>query len=75
MHPSFGIEFTCPSTKWEDVIKGPSQAAVLAHTHKVLHYRSLFTPDAAGRIGAVEERNVVEQVHTSVVGSTERVAA
>ena len=44
MHPSFGIEFTCPSTKWEDVLQGPSQAAVLAHTYKVLHYRTLFAP-------------------------------
>ena len=42
MHPSFGIEFTCSSTKWEDVMKGPSREAVLAHTYKVLHYRSLF---------------------------------
>jgi hypothetical protein len=42
MHPSFGIEFTCTSTKWEDVMKGPSREAVLAHSYKVLHYRSLF---------------------------------
>ena len=42
MHPSFGIEFTCSSTKWDDIMKGPSREAVLAHTYKVLHYRSLF---------------------------------
>jgi len=28
--------------KWEDVMKGPSREAVLAHTYKVLHYRELF---------------------------------
>jgi hypothetical protein len=42
MHPSFGIEYQCPSLKWEDVMKGPSREAVLAHTFKVLHYRELF---------------------------------
>ena len=42
MHSSFGIEYQCPSLKWEDVIKGPSREAVLAHTFKVLHYRELF---------------------------------
>ena len=42
MHPSFGIEFTCSSTKWDDIMKGPSREAVLAHSYKVLHYRSLF---------------------------------
>ena len=42
MHPSFGIEFTCSSTKWDEVMKGPSREAVLAHSYKVLHYRSLF---------------------------------
>jgi hypothetical protein len=53
MHPSFGIEFTCASTKWEDIMKGPSQAAVLAHTSKILHYRLLFAPaGAAHPVGA-----------------------
>ena len=42
MHPSFGIEYQCPSLKWKDVMKGPSREAVLAHTFKVLHYRELF---------------------------------
>jgi hypothetical protein len=42
MHPSFGIEYQCPSLKWEDVMKGPAREAVLAHTFKVLHYRELF---------------------------------
>jgi len=42
MYPSFGIEFTCPSMEWKDVIKGPSRDAVLAHTYKILHYKSLF---------------------------------
>ena len=49
MSPSFGIEFTCASTKWEDVMKGPSQAAVLAHTSKILHYRSLFAAASRAR--------------------------
>jgi hypothetical protein len=42
MHPSFGIEYRCSSFKWEDLMKGPSREAVLAHTFKVLHYRELF---------------------------------
>ena len=42
MHPSFGIEYQAPSLKWEDVMKGPSREAVLAHAFKVLHYRELF---------------------------------
>ena len=48
MHPSFGIEFVCPSMKWEDVLRGPSQSAVLAHTHKVLNYRTIFAPAEIG---------------------------
>jgi hypothetical protein len=53
MHPSFGIEYQCPSLKWEDVMKGPSREAVLAHTFKVLHYRELFgAPDATVRDNA-----------------------
>jgi hypothetical protein len=51
MHPSFGIEFTCSSTRWDDIMKGPSREAVLAHTYKVLHYRSLFGS------GEVAQRN------------------
>lgn len=47
MHPSFGIEYRCASLKWEDVMKGPSREAALAHTFKVLHYRTLFGPDGA----------------------------
>lgn len=47
MHPSFGIEYRCPSLKWEDVMKGPSREAVLAHTFKVLHYRELFGAQGA----------------------------
>ena len=49
MHPSFGIEFTCSSTKWDEVMKGPSKEAVLAHSYKVLHYRSLFGSGEATR--------------------------
>ena len=47
MHPSFGVEYSCRSTKWEEIMKGPSQAAVLAHTYKVLHYRTLFPANPA----------------------------
>jgi hypothetical protein len=50
MHPSFGIEYTCPSTKWEDIMKGPSRTAVMAHTYKILHYRSLS--EAGGLSGS-----------------------
>jgi hypothetical protein len=53
MHPSFGIEYQCPSLKWEDVMKGPSREAVLAHTFKFLHYRELF-----GAHGATVQDNV-----------------
>jgi hypothetical protein len=42
MHPSFGIEITCPPMEWKEMMNGPSLDAVLAHTYKVLHYRSLF---------------------------------
>ena len=50
MHPSFGIEYQCPSLKWEDVMKGPSREAVLAHTFRVLHSRELFgAPGATAR--------------------------
>ena len=45
MHPSFGIEYICPSTRWVDILKGPSRTAVMAHTYKVLHYRSLSESD------------------------------
>ena len=48
MHPSFGIEYKCPSLEWKDLMKGPSRDAVLAHTYKILHYRSLF--DASGAL-------------------------
>ena len=51
MHPSFGIEFICTSTSWKDVIQGPSQSAVLAHTYKVLHYRSLLETGGVDRRG------------------------
>jgi hypothetical protein len=47
MHPSFGIEFRCPSFEWNDLMKGPSRQAVLDHTHKFLHYRSLFDTGGA----------------------------
>ena len=47
MHPSFGIEYQCPSTRWDDVMKGPSREAVLAHSFKVLHYRTLFEQSGA----------------------------
>ena len=47
MHPSFGIEYRCSSFKWEDLMKGPSGEAVLAHTFKVLHYRELLGAHSA----------------------------
>ena len=49
MHPSFGIEYLCPSFEWGDLMKGPSREAVLAHTYKVLNYRTLFGPRGPGR--------------------------
>ena len=39
----------CPSLEWKDLMKGPSRDAVLAHTYKILHYRSLFDTSGALR--------------------------
>jgi hypothetical protein len=62
MHPSFGIEYQCPSLRWEDVMKGPSREAVLAHTFKVLHYRELF--GAQGATAGDDARRDPEAVPT-----------
>jgi hypothetical protein len=64
MHPSFGIEFTCSSTKWDEVMKGPSKEAVLAHCYKVLHYRSLFGSDEVARRNADIQPSHSEQKPT-----------
>jgi hypothetical protein len=61
MHPSFGIEFICSSTKWDDIMKGPSREAVLAHSYKVLHYRSLFGSGEATRRKAAIQPSRSEQ--------------
>ena len=53
MHPSFGMEYKCPSLEWKELMKGPSQEAVFAHLRKVLHYRSLFNP--GGTLTASEQ--------------------
>lgn len=63
MHPSFGIEYNCPSLKWEDVMKGPSREAVLAHTFKVLHYRELF--GAQGLAAGDDTRRDPEETATA----------
>jgi hypothetical protein len=55
MHPSFGIEYRCPSHEWKDLMQGPSREAVLAHTHKILHYRSLFGAGEVPREGDRDE--------------------
>jgi hypothetical protein len=55
MHPSFGIEYQCPSLKWEDVMKGPSREAVLAHTFKILHYRELFGANGVTMPGSAHD--------------------
>lgn len=60
MHPSFGIEYQCSSTKWEDVMKGPSREAVLAHTYKVLHYSGLFGTKIATPQGEHNRRSLEE---------------
>ena len=65
MHPSFGIEFTCSSTKWDEVMKGPSREAVLAHSYKVLHYRSLFGSGEATPYKADIQPSRSEQKPTS----------
>jgi hypothetical protein len=64
MHPSFGIEYQCPSLKWEDVMKGPSREAVLAHTFKVLHYRELF--GAQGATAGDDTRRDPEETATAL---------
>ena len=64
MHPSFGIEYRCPSLKWEDVMKGPSREAVLAHIYKVLHYRELF--GAQGLMAGDDARHDPEEAAPSL---------
>ena len=49
MHPSFGMEYKCPSLEWKELMKGPSQTAVLAHLRKVLHYRCFFNAGGTWR--------------------------
>jgi hypothetical protein len=56
MHPSFGMEYKCPSLEWKELMKGPSQTAALAHLRKVLHYRSLF--NAGGTLAAASSSPV-----------------
>jgi hypothetical protein len=73
MHPSFGIEYQCPSLKWEDVMKGPSREAVLAHTYKVLHYRELFGPQGAAVGG--DARHGPEEVVPTLNHAADRYAA
>jgi hypothetical protein len=74
MHPSFGIEYQCSSTKWEDVMKGPSREAVLAYTYKVLHYRELFgTPGATAQ--GEDNRRRLEGTAPAPEQVTERYAA
>jgi len=74
MHPSFGIEYQCSSTKWEDVMKGPSREAVLAHTFKVLHYRELFGTLSATAQGE-GNRSSVDKTAPAPESVTERYAA
>ena len=74
MHPSFGIEYHCSSTKWEDVMKGPSREAVLAHTFKVLHYRELFGTHSATTQSEDNQRSLEEEAPASKQ-VTERYAA
>jgi hypothetical protein len=74
MHPSFGIEYQCSSTNWEDVMKGPSREAVLAHTYKVLHYRELFGAQKATAQGEDNRRSLEETAPAPERGS-ERYAA
>ena len=75
MHPSFGIEFTCSSTKWDDIMKGPSREAVLAHTYKVLHYRSLFGSGEAILHKAAIQPSHPEQKLTGEESALESLAA
>jgi hypothetical protein len=75
MHPSFGIEFTCASTKWEDIMKGPSQAAVLAHTSKILHYRSLFAPAGTAHPVGAAAPAAIEPVSPAADRPAERFAS
>jgi len=56
MHPSFGMEYKCPSLEWKELMKGPSQNAVFAHLRKVLQYRSLF--NAGGSLAAASSSPV-----------------
>ncbi|MGQ7793200.1 hypothetical protein ACUN0C_12385 [Faunimonas sp. B44] len=42
MHASFGIETASGSTRWADVLRGPSRAEVLAHVRKLANYPALM---------------------------------
>ena len=74
MHPSFGIEYRCTSLKWSDVLKGPSREAVLAHTFKVLHYRTLFAAPGASTSSA-ETRDDPGPVGPALEQAVDRQAA
>ncbi|HEX2257753.1 MAG TPA: hypothetical protein VHG92_13855 [Afifellaceae bacterium] len=42
MHSSIGMETRAPSTRWDDVRRGPSKAEVRAHVRKLANYRALI---------------------------------
>ena len=69
MHPSFGIEITSPPRDWKEMMKGPSRDAVLAHTYKVLHYRSLFIDGVFPTVrGQPSPNGRVEKSENKLVG-------
>lgn len=39
MRTCIGIDYVCPSTRWEDVIKGPPAAISRAHVRRLLAFR------------------------------------
>ncbi|WP_156917638.1 hypothetical protein [Salinarimonas rosea] len=39
MRTCIGIDYVCPSTRWEDVIKGPPAAVSRAHVRRLLAFR------------------------------------
>jgi hypothetical protein len=61
MYTSFGIEFCSNSTRWDDILKGPSTAASLAHVRKILRFKDQLGGPAAEAAKVARDKIVPEQ--------------
>jgi hypothetical protein len=59
MHASFGIEFCSNSTRWDDILEGPSTAASLAHVRKILRFRD--QPGGPASEAAKDAREIIPE--------------